>query len=140
MPTKKSTTKKPADKTVIPGKKHRSTKGKVIRPMTDEDIKQAVAETARKEKKPVREMTPDDLHDCNCDMHPKSETPPPAKQYRGFARLSAERVREIAAMGGKASHANGAGHEWTKEAAREAGRKGGLASHGGRGKTTKPAE
>lgn len=52
----------------------------------------------------------------------------------GFVSMTPERRREISSMGGKASHALGTGHEWDKEAARVAGRLGGLASHGGRGK------
>jgi general stress protein YciG len=54
------------------------------------------------------------------------------KQHRGFACMSPERQREIASKGGKASHVNGRGHEWTAEEAREAGRKGGIAGHGKR--------
>jgi general stress protein YciG len=37
--------------------------------------------------------------------------------------------REIASKGGKAAHQKGTAHEWTSEEARDAGRKGGLASH-----------
>jgi hypothetical protein len=37
--------------------------------------------------------------------------------------------REIASKGGKAAHHKGSAHEWTSEEAREAGRKGGMASH-----------
>ena len=37
--------------------------------------------------------------------------------------------REIASKGGKAAHQKGTAHEWTSEEAREAGRKGGVASH-----------
>jgi len=37
--------------------------------------------------------------------------------------------RQIASKGGKAAHEKGTGHEWTSEEAREAGRKGGMASH-----------
>jgi uncharacterized protein len=37
--------------------------------------------------------------------------------------------REIASKGGKAAHQKGTAHEWTSEEAREAGRKGGMASH-----------
>ena len=37
--------------------------------------------------------------------------------------------REIASKGGKAAHQKGTAHEWTSEEARNAGRKGGLASH-----------
>lgn len=54
------------------------------------------------------------------------------KQKRGMALVDPARRREIASMGGKASHAKGTGHEWTREQAREAGRKGGLASQASR--------
>jgi hypothetical protein len=47
---------------------------------------------------------------------------------QGFAALSPERRKEIASMGGKASHAKGTGHEWTPEEARLAGRVGGTVS------------
>lgn len=56
------------------------------------------------------------------------------KSKRGFATISPERQREIASLGGKASHAKGTGYEWTKETAKLAGRLGGLVSRGGRGK------
>lgn len=60
---------------------------------------------------------------------------------RGFASMSQERRSEIARLGGKAAHAKGTAHEWTSEKAREAGRKGGMASRGGRGKLpVAPAE
>ena len=39
------------------------------------------------------------------------------------------RQKEIASKGGKAAHQKGTAHEWTSEEAREAGRKGGMASH-----------
>lgn len=42
--------------------------------------------------------------------------------------------REIASMGGKAAHRKGTAHEWTSDEARQAGRKGGMASRGGRGR------
>lgn len=50
---------------------------------------------------------------------------------RGFAAMDKEQQREIASKGGKASHEQGTGHEFTSEEAREAGRKGGEASGGG---------
>ncbi len=56
--------------------------------------------------------------------------------HRGFAAMDEERQREIASMGGKAAHASGRAHEFTPEEAREAGRKGGEASHGGHGGQT----
>ena len=46
--------------------------------------------------------------------------------------------REIASKGGKAAHQKGTAHEWTSEEAREAGRKGGMASHRRRKEMTEP--
>ena len=43
--------------------------------------------------------------------------------------MDANRQREIASKGGRAAHQKGTAHEWTSEEAREAGRKGGMASH-----------
>jgi general stress protein YciG len=43
--------------------------------------------------------------------------------------MNPAKQREIASKGGKAAHQKGTAHEWTSEEAREAGRKGGLASH-----------
>lgn len=56
------------------------------------------------------------------------------KRRQGFASMSAEKQREIAAKGGRAAHSKGTAHEWTSEEARSAGRKGGMISRGGRGK------
>jgi general stress protein YciG len=50
------------------------------------------------------------------------------KARRGFASMDPTLQRRIATAGGKASHANGRGHTWTVEEAREAGRKGGQIS------------
>ena len=43
--------------------------------------------------------------------------------------MDRNKQREIASKGGKAAHQKGTAHEWTSEEAREAGRKGGMASH-----------
>jgi hypothetical protein len=56
--------------------------------------------------------------------------------------MSPEKQREIASKGGRAAHQKGTAHEWSSDEAREAGRKGGMASRGGRGKlpvTSSPA-
>lgn len=60
------------------------------------------------------------------------------KARRGFASMSPEKQREIASKGGQAAHAKGTAHEWSSNEARDAGRKGGMVSRGGRGKL--PAE
>jgi general stress protein YciG len=43
--------------------------------------------------------------------------------------MDRSKQRDIASKGGKAAHQKGTAHEWTSEEAREAGRKGGMASH-----------
>jgi general stress protein YciG len=55
--------------------------------------------------------------------------PPMAIEDRGFASMERSKQREIASKGGKAAHRKGAAHEWTREEAQAAGRKGGLARH-----------
>jgi len=57
-----------------------------------------------------------------------------AKEDRGFASMPRAKQQEIASKGGVAAHKKGTAHEWTSEEARKAGRKGGIASHGGRGR------
>jgi general stress protein YciG len=50
------------------------------------------------------------------------------KEDRGFASMERNKQRQIASKGGRAAHTKGTAHEWTSEEAREAGRKGGIAS------------
>lgn len=52
--------------------------------------------------------------------------------------MSAEKQREIASKGGRAAHEKGTAHEWTADEARNAGRKGGQVSRGGRGRLIVP--
>ena len=59
-------------------------------------------------------------------MNPPNE---PVKKKRGFAGMDPARVSEIASKGGKAAHSAGTAHEFSSEEAREAGRKGGRATH-----------
>ena len=56
------------------------------------------------------------------------------KERRGFSSMSPEKQREIASKGGRAAHQKGTAHEWTSDEARNAGRKGGQISRGGRGR------
>ncbi|MDB5209086.1 MAG: stress-induced protein [Flavisolibacter sp.] len=44
---------------------------------------------------------------------------------RGFAAMNSEKQKKIASEGGRAAHRQGVAHEWSKDEAREAGRKGG---------------
>ncbi len=50
------------------------------------------------------------------------------KTKRGFACMSKEKQKAIASKGGKSAHEQGLAYQWTPEKAKEAGRKGGLAS------------
>ena len=54
--------------------------------------------------------------------------------------MSAEKQREIASKGGRAAHEKGTAHEWTADEARNAGRKGGQVSRGGRGRLIAPSD
>lgn len=85
----------------------------------------------------TKEVTMSDTNGASTDSPTKIPTTDKPKQKRGFASMDPERRRQIAGLGGKASHAKGTGHEWDKAAAAEAGRKGGLASRGGQGKLAK---
>lgn len=53
--------------------------------------------------------------------------------------MSPDKQREIASKGGRAAHAKGTAHEWSSAEARDAGRKGGMVSRGGRGKLPEDA-
>lgn len=51
---------------------------------------------------------------------------------RGFASMDPEKQRQIASKGGKAAHQKGSAHEFDSQEARQAGKKGGQNSQGGR--------
>ncbi len=63
------------------------------------------------------------------DAPPHDDAERPRKTRRGFAAMDRTRVSAIASKGGKAAHAKGTAHQFTSAEAREAGRKGGRASH-----------
>lgn len=56
------------------------------------------------------------------------------KRRSGFASMDAEKQRGISRKGGVAAHVKGTAHQWKSGETRDAGRKGGLVSRGGRGK------
>ena len=61
----------------------------------------------------------------------------PVKSTRGFAAMDPQRQRDIASEGGRAAHEQGKAHKFTPEEAREAGRKGGMASGAARASRSK---
>lgn len=62
-----------------------------------------------------------------------------ATEDRGFASMDRNKRREIASKGGRAAHKKGSAHEWTREEAQAAGRKGGLAVHRMQKESSAPA-
>ncbi len=62
---------------------------------------------------------------------------PPEPPRRGFALVEPEKRKAIAARGGKAAHAAGTAHKFTKDEAKAAGAKGGAAPHKSRGPKAK---
>lgn len=59
------------------------------------------------------------------------------KSTRGFAAMDPQRQRDIASEGGRAAHEQGKAHKFTPDEAREAGRKGGMASGAARASKSK---
>lgn len=51
-----------------------------------------------------------------------------SKSRKGFAAMDAARQRLIASLGGKAAHQQGVAHQWSRQEAIAAGKKGGLKS------------
>jgi general stress protein YciG len=60
---------------------------------------------------------------------PRANAEEKPRRPRGFAAMDRKLVSELARKGGKAAHLLGAAHEFSSAEAREAGRKGGLATH-----------
>jgi general stress protein YciG len=78
-----------------------------------------------------------EVHELSPDRPPQAieaagESKP--KRPRGFAAMDRTLVSAIARKGGKAAHSAGTAHEFTSDEAREAGRKGGRATHAKRRK------
>jgi general stress protein YciG len=71
------------------------------------------------------------IHASPEEVKPEGSTAPEQRprKRRGFAAMDPRKVSEIASKGGKAAHRAGTAHEFTPEEAREAGRKGGYATH-----------
>jgi general stress protein YciG len=69
-----------------------------------------------------------------------SGSAPRGRSNRGFASMDRNKQREIASKGGRAAHEKGTAHEWTADEARNAGRKGGQVSRGGRGRLIVPSD
>jgi len=75
------------------------------------------------------ESSPESTDKPNEESGEHPTAAPTPKKRRGFAVMDPKRVSEIASKGGKAAHAAGTAHEFSRDEAREAGRKGGYATH-----------
>ena len=76
----------------------------------------------------------------NEEAPPPSTKPAPPKRKRGFAAMDPAKVSAIASKGGKAAHAAGTAHTFSREEASRAGRKGGMAPHVRRGRGPRTTE
>jgi uncharacterized protein len=76
---------------------------------------------------PMDDTTNETSSTATTAERPAAPTAPPAKKLRGFAAMDISRQREIASKGGRAAHEKGTAHEFTKDEARAAGKKGGEA-------------
>ena len=65
--------------------------------------------------------------------------PEPRRRPRGFAAMDPERRRRISSDDGKAAHLKGNAHEFDRDEAREAGKKGGRAAAAARATRNQPA-
>lgn len=74
--------------------------------------------------------TPRPPRDARTDAESRSARP---KGRRGFASMSREKRAAIASKGGRAAHALGRAHQWTPDAAKAAGVKGGRTLAAARG-------
>ncbi len=72
-------------------------------------------------------MTTDDNETTTSEVTAPRATK--ARKPRGFAAMDPKLVSELAKRGGEAAHRAGTAHQFTSAEAREAGRRGGLATH-----------
>ena len=84
------------------------------------------------ENNEVHELSPDRPPQPIGSGEAAGESKP--RRPRGFAAMDRTLVSAIARKGGKAAHSAGTAHEFTSDEAREAGRKGGRATHAKRRK------
>ena len=101
--------------------------------------KAAPAEASQASSAVLSNQQPHEQHaqDLQPDAPPaeaSAVSEPKPRRPRGFAAIDRKLLAEIASKGGKAAHSAGTAHEFTSNEAREAGRKGGLATHAKRRK------
>jgi general stress protein YciG len=104
-------------------------------PATNQETPRVAAQEPKVEGADVALLSPD--RPPRVDSGGGDNTKP--RRPRGFAAMDRKLVSEIARKGGKAAHSAGTAHEFSSEEAREAGRKGGRATHEKRRQQSEPA-
>ena len=84
----------------------------------DETKQESAAATASEEPRDEEELGADSQSELGSDRPPRSD-------HRGFAAMDEAKQRQIASKGGKAAHEKGTAHEFTRDEAQRAGKKGG---------------
>src|ERR1700722_1479389 len=79
-------------------------------------------------ERPMRDQS---LDLQSCPPSPLAPVAEPIKKKRGFAVMDRTTVQEFGRRGGVAAHVLGKAHEFSRDEARAAGRKGGLAENAG---------
>lgn len=121
-----------------PAKPQATPAGTIDKPNTNEGDPLAFATPSGTDGKPAEGAKADGgVEAAKPADAPPAEKP---KQRRGFAAMDRAKVRAIAMLGGAAVHRKGTAHRFSREEAREAGRKGGLAPHRVRGRKLPPEE
>ena len=100
--------------------------------MDDREYQHREPEAPAEETKPESVATAAANDDTRDDEEPgvdsqgePSSDRPPRSDHRGFAAMDEAKQRQIASKGGKAAHEKGTAHEFTRDEAQRAGKKGG---------------
>jgi general stress protein YciG len=94
----------------------------------EENRNEALDNNASEHDQPTRSSSPSEppRSEERRQGQGKSDRPPRSgTEHRGFAAMDGTKQRQIASKGGKAAHEKGTAHEFTRDEARHAGRKGG---------------
>jgi len=104
-------------------------------PSVDKENPRVVAQEPKVEAAEVTLLSPD-----RPPRAPEAKDEAKPRKPRGFAAMDRKLVSEIARKGGKAAHTAGTAHEFSSDEAREAGRKGGRATHEKRRQQATPSQ
>ena len=92
-----------------------------------EEVAARTVNKIRREKGETKSKQASSSKSRSTKSRSKASRPRRKSAGRGFAGMSQQRQREIAAEGGRAAHKRGTAHEFSRAEARRAGQKGGVA-------------